>query len=117
MRVERAKGGGTQLCKSCGNRFEEDVPILTYEFPTGQIGTWHVACIAEVLQPEIHEQLGLYRTRTGRWLTDLDLEELAIEAEAGYDIERLRAAPGRRSSVTAVTGPDADSTRSKSSDQ
>jgi hypothetical protein len=31
-----------------------------------------------------------YRTRTGRVLTDADIQALADEAERGYDVERLR---------------------------
>lgn len=36
-----------------------------------------------------------YRTRTGRVLTDRDIEALADEAERGYDVELLGAKPGR----------------------
>jgi hypothetical protein len=32
----------------------------------------------------------LYRTKTGRILTDADLEALADEAERGYDVEHLK---------------------------
>lgn len=36
-----------------------------------------------------------HRTKTGRVLTDADLEALADEAEQGYDIEHLAKKPGR----------------------
>lgn len=35
------------------------------------------------------------RTRTGKVLTDADLEDLADEAEAGYDVSQLRDRPDR----------------------
>ncbi len=37
----------------------------------------------------------IYRTKTGRILTDADIEALADEAERGYDVERLTRRPGR----------------------
>ncbi len=40
--------------------------------------------------------LGPIRTRTGRILTDADLNALASEAEAGYSLEFLRSRPTRR---------------------
>lgn len=36
-----------------------------------------------------------YRTKTGRILTDADIEALAAEAEQGYDVEPLAKKPGR----------------------
>jgi len=36
-----------------------------------------------------------YRTKTGRVLTDADIEALADEAERGYDVEQLARRPGR----------------------
>lgn len=36
-----------------------------------------------------------YRTKTGRVLTDADIEALADEAEQGYDVEHLARKPGR----------------------
>ena len=36
-----------------------------------------------------------YRTKTGRVLTDADIEALADEAERGYDVEHLAKRPGR----------------------
>lgn len=36
-----------------------------------------------------------YRTKTGRVLTDADVQALADEAEHGYDVERLAKRPGR----------------------
>ena len=37
-----------------------------------------------------------YRTKTGKILTDADIEALADEAEAGYDVEHLKGKPLRR---------------------
>ncbi|MGH9224478.1 MAG: EcoAI/FtnUII family type I restriction enzme subunit R [Acidimicrobiales bacterium] len=36
-----------------------------------------------------------YRTKTGRVLTDVDIDALADEAERGYDVEHLAKRPGR----------------------
>ena len=36
-----------------------------------------------------------YRTKTGRVLTDADIQALADEAERGYDVEHLAKRPGR----------------------
>jgi predicted HicB family RNase H-like nuclease len=36
-----------------------------------------------------------YRTKTGRVLTDADIEALADEAERGYDVEQIARRPGR----------------------
>jgi metal-responsive CopG/Arc/MetJ family transcriptional regulator len=36
-----------------------------------------------------------YRTKTGRVLTDVDIQALADEAERGYDVEHLAKGPGR----------------------
>ncbi len=36
-----------------------------------------------------------YRTKTGRVLTDVEIEALADEAEQGYDVEHLAKRPGR----------------------
>ncbi|MDQ6947591.1 MAG: ribbon-helix-helix domain-containing protein, partial [Actinomycetota bacterium] len=36
-----------------------------------------------------------YRTKTGRILTDADIEALAAEAEQGYNVEHLAKKPGR----------------------
>jgi hypothetical protein len=36
-----------------------------------------------------------YRTKTGRVLTDADIEALAEEAERGYDVAELARRPGR----------------------
>ncbi len=41
------------------------------------------------------EEPRTYRTKTGRVLTDLDIEALADEAERGYDVEHLAKRPGR----------------------
>jgi hypothetical protein len=37
-----------------------------------------------------------YRTRTGRILTEEELDELVAEAERGYDVEELASRPDRR---------------------
>lgn len=39
-------------------------------------------------------------TKTGRVLSDADVEQLAAEAEAGYDVEQLRDKPNRRAPLT-----------------
>ncbi len=54
-----------------------------------------------------------YRTKTGRQLTDADIEALADEAERGYDVDQLAKRPGRPriGSAPALTVPvrlDAD---------
>lgn len=36
------------------------------------------------------EKPNTYRTKTGRILTDPDIEEMADEAERGYDVEELK---------------------------
>ena len=36
-----------------------------------------------------------YRTRSGKVLTNADIEALADEAERGYDVSRLKRQPGR----------------------
>ena len=48
-----------------------------------------------------------YRTKTGRVLTDPDIQALADEAERGYDVERLVKRPGRprMGSAPAVVVP------------
>lgn len=48
-----------------------------------------------------------YRTKTGRVLTDADIEALADEAERGYDVENLPRRPGRprMGSAPAVVVP------------
>lgn len=48
-----------------------------------------------------------YRTKTGRVLTDADMEALADEAERGYDVEHLAKRPGRprMGSAPAVVVP------------
>lgn len=43
-----------------------------------------------------------YRTKTGRVLTSADINELADEAERGYDVERLVGKPGRSRTETAA---------------
>ena len=49
----------------------------------------------------------IYRTKTGRVLTEVDLEALADEAERGYDVEHLAKKPGRprMGSAPAVVVP------------
>ena len=41
------------------------------------------------------DQPNIHRTKTGRVLTDADIDALADEAEHGYDVERLAKRPGR----------------------
>lgn len=36
------------------------------------------------------EKTKLYKTKTGRVLTDVDIEAMADEAERGYDVEMLK---------------------------
>lgn len=52
----------------------------------------HVAEGAELVTDEDEPLV----TKTGKVLTDADIEELADEAEAGYDVEHLRNQPSRR---------------------
>lgn len=44
-------------------------------------------------------------TRSGREITDRDVDELAAEAEAGYDIEELIARRGKRGRPTIGDAP------------
>jgi hypothetical protein len=46
-----------------------------------------------------------YRTKSGRELTEADLDALADEAEAGYDVDQLLARRGKRGRPTLGTGP------------
>lgn len=39
----------------------------------------------------MHEKPKTYRTKTGKKLTDADIEAMADEAERGYDVEALKA--------------------------
>jgi hypothetical protein len=39
---------------------------------------------------------GPFITKTGKVLTDADIEALADEAERGYDVSRLKGKPNRR---------------------
>lgn len=45
------------------------------------------------------------RTKSGKTVTGADVEALAAEAEAGYDVEELRARRGRRGRPTLGSGP------------
>jgi predicted HicB family RNase H-like nuclease len=53
------------------------------------------------------DQPHTYRTKTGRILTDVDIQALAEEAERGYDTEQLAKRPGRprMGSAPAVVVP------------
>ena len=53
------------------------------------------------------EPTGTYRTKSGRILTDADIEALSAEAEQGYDITELGRRPGRprMGSAPAVVVP------------
>lgn len=42
------------------------------------------------LRRYLDRKRGIYRTRTGRVLRDADIQALADEAEAGYDVSRLK---------------------------
>lgn len=70
-----------QKCRSCGRRLTGALLALargTYDpgvpVAKGEDGKWHPS----------------YRTASGRVLTDADIEALADEAEAGYDVEQFR---------------------------
>jgi hypothetical protein len=41
--------------------------------------------------PLVPEKPKAYRTKTGKVLTDADIEAMADEAERGYDVEQLKA--------------------------
>jgi hypothetical protein len=51
-------------------------------------------------EPRIHGH-----TKSGRTITDNDVEKLAAEAEAGYDAETLIARRNKRGRPTLGTGP------------
>ena len=46
-----------------------------------------------------------YRTKTGKVLTDADIEALADEAERGYDVSHLIGKPSRRSTMPDKLDP------------
>lgn len=46
-----------------------------------------------------------YTTKTGKVLTDADIEALADEAEKGYDVSHLAGAPDRRPPATPRLEP------------
>lgn len=46
-------------------------------------------------------------TSSGRPITDAEIESLAIEAEAGYDVDELIARRGKRGRPTLGSGPAA----------
>ena len=45
------------------------------------------------------------RTKTGKVVTDADIEKFAAEAEAGYDVDELIARRGKRGRPTLGSGP------------
>ncbi|MEO8969346.1 MAG: ribbon-helix-helix protein, CopG family [Solirubrobacteraceae bacterium] len=51
-------------------------------------------------EPRIHGH-----TRSARAITDADIETLAAEAEAGYDVERLIARRGKRGRPALGSAP------------
>jgi hypothetical protein len=51
-------------------------------------------------EPPIHGH-----TKSGRPITDLDVESLAAEAEAGYDVETLTARRNKRGRPTLGNAP------------
>lgn len=46
-----------------------------------------------------------YTTKSGKVLTDADIEALADEAERGYNVEKLKDKPNRRAPVNSDTWP------------
>jgi hypothetical protein len=57
----------------------------------------------ETLMPD---KATAYRTKTGRLLTEADIEAMADEAERGYDIEVLKTRPrGHDPSPIRVSSP------------
>jgi hypothetical protein len=45
------------------------------------------------------------RTKSGKDITDADIEKYAAEAEAGYDVDELIARRGKRGRPTLGSGP------------
>lgn len=45
------------------------------------------------------------RTKSGKVITDADIERYADEAEAGYDVDKLIAGRGKRGRPTLGSGP------------
>jgi Ribbon-helix-helix protein, copG family len=45
------------------------------------------------------------RTKSGKVVTDADIERFADEAEAGYDVDEILARRGRRGRPTVGSGP------------
>jgi hypothetical protein len=56
----------------------------------------------ELAVPE--ESAPVYRTKSGRELTEADIEELVAEAERGYDVEKLRKGPEPLAVSWAIIG-------------
>jgi hypothetical protein len=47
------------------------------------------------------------RSKSGKAITDADIEKYAAEAEAGYDVDKLVARRGKRGRPTLGSGPAA----------
>lgn len=45
------------------------------------------------------------RTKSGKLITDAEIEQYAAEAEAGYDVDELIARRGKRGRPTLGSGP------------
>jgi hypothetical protein len=53
-----------------------------------------------------HDQASIYgRTKSGRPITDAEVEKLAAEAEAGYDVDQLIARRNKRGRPTIGNAP------------
>lgn len=59
------------------------------------LGDFIKACVEEVLQTGGLPKQTVWKTASGRVLTDADIQKLADEAERGYDVEQLKARPRR----------------------
>jgi hypothetical protein len=75
MMKERSKG--VEIAK-CG------AEVKTTK-STAPMTIWY----ANVDCPACLEAMGMYRTKDGKVLTEADIDALAAEAEAGYDVSKL----------------------------
>jgi hypothetical protein len=76
MMKERSKGVETAKCGVEIKTTKSTVPMTI----------WYTA----VDCPECLTAMGMYRTKTGKVLTEGDIEALAAEAEQGYDVTTVR---------------------------
>jgi hypothetical protein len=58
-------------------------------------GGWVVPQESKPVDPRLVQPGGTLTTKTGKVLTDDDIQALADEAEQGYDVEHLKAGPRR----------------------